>query len=64
MRNEEVVRACFGFFTLVKISCIVVLDDTDTDIRIVANDVLVTVQANPAILAVHAPIVGVISDGR
>ena len=64
MRNEEVVRACFGFFTLVKISCIVVLEETDTDIRIVANDVLVTVQANPARLAVQAPTVGVISDGK
>ena len=64
MRNEEVVKACFGFFTLVKISCIVVLEETDTDIRIVANDVLVTVQSNPATLAVQAPTVGVISDGK
>ena len=58
------VRACFGFLTLVKISCIVVLDETDTDSRIVANDVLVTVQANPARFAVQAPTVGVISDGK
>ena len=64
MRNEEVVRACLGFFTLVKISWIWVLDGTDTDIRIVANDVLVTVQANPETLAVQAPIVGVTSDGK
>lgn len=64
MRNEDVINACFGFFTLVKISLICVLEGTDNEIRMVAKEVLVTVQANPVTLAVHTPGVGVTSVGK
>ncbi len=64
MRNEEVVKACLGFLTSVNTIYIWVFDDTETDINIVAKDVLVTVHVNPEILVVQAPTVGVTSDGK
>ncbi len=59
IRKDEVVNACFGFLTLVNINLICVFAGTEVDIRMVANDVFVTVQASPVTLALHAPMVGV-----
>ncbi len=59
IRKDEVVKACFGFLTLVNINLIWVFAGTEVDIRMVANDVFVTVQASPVTFALHAPMVGV-----